>query len=351
MPPPAPRPRSRRSLVIAAAVAAALAFAGCASTAPPGTATSTPSASTAQPSPTPTPTPEHTIAFGGDCSAVLSDDDLAAIVGVETRPREYVGTADVGLRTLGGIECAWQAAEDIGYLADGIYSLIVVVLPTASVSADLRAEASTAACIRIYDGATCTLGADVGGVWVAAQVDQFGNEPPTALLQSTLDTASAHVPGAIAPVALPATGQWWSLGATCEELGERLGLADFLGEGYVTGWWEGDPTLAWTYRVVRDAGATASCHWNPNYGSAAGDAAVYGLTSLTLSPGAGWDQERVLSRGQRVELPGGQSAAVDEEVAVGADGVNVASVSAGQRSGGDPTELLSRVFEVMDGMR
>lgn len=307
------------------------------------------SASGIAPSPTPSAS-EHTIAFDGDCASVLSAEELAAIIGAQTPPTERGQRSANGIGTLGGLECSWIAPNG-GYLLDEIYAISVVVLPTASISDALRVEASNANCITTYDSASCTLGADFDGVWVSASSVQVDDEAPTALLQKVLDAASAHVPGAIRPVPMPVTANWWPTTLACEELGQRLGLADFLGADFITGWWEGDPTKQWLFRVGRDAGVDTSCMWYPNSESGGWDTAQYGLTSLRLYPGAGWDREGLLGEGERIELPSGGLATVDGTNAVGADDVNAASVSIGYSGSGDPTELLARVFAVMDEMR
>lgn len=330
---------------------AIVAIAGCAPATP--SETPAPTASTVDPTPTPTPsaTPEHTIAFGGDCSLVLSHDDVTGLVGVGTKPVQYDAARDVGIATLGGIQCGWRAAGDGDYFSDGMTALVVLALPTVAVSSELQREASTAACIRNYDSSECTLGADVDGVWVTAQVIQDGDEVPAALLQAMLDTVADRVPASIKPVGLARTADWWSTDDTCENLGERLGLADFLGEGYVTGWWEGDPSRQWSFRLLHEAGVSLVCRWHPDFDSSSSEGAVYGTTSLTASPGVGWNREAILGGGERVELASGQTAVVDGYQVVGVDDVNVAYVSTGRSGSADPTELLARVFSVMDQVR
>jgi len=333
-----------RSISVVVAVAAcALVLAGCARDAAEPAESPSP-ASTSTPTPTPTPTAEHTIAFGGDCDAVLRPDQRRALFDVETVGYGADPGTDVGVGTLGGVDCGWHAVDGKPVAGDA-YRASVLVFPTSVIPTDLQTEASEGHCIQMYDASTCTLGADVDGVWVVAQTVHDARadlEAPTAFLQSVIDAVAANMAGAVRPVASTPTAGWWKVDVSCEELGRRLGLADFLGSAYITGWWEGNPSLQWTWRLLESAGVSRTCLWFPDFDDESSNGASYGLTSLELSPGGAWDAERTLGVGEAATLAGGQLAAVDGRTALTVDGPNVARVDVGASGTGDPTSILER---------
>ncbi|AXA97453.1 hypothetical protein [Microbacterium sp. PM5] len=331
--------------VVIAAAACLLVLAGCARGAAAPVESASPVAS-ATSTPTATPPEEHTIAFGGDCDAVLSEDQRASLFAVESTRVDADPGQDVGIGTLGGVECTWRGVDWQPLGADTA-AVSVLAFPTSVIPQDLRAEAEAGTCIQIYDAMSCTLGADVGGVWLvvqAVQAAEEGVDTPAALLRSVLDAVTANTAGAIRPVPLARTVGWWSTDISCEDLGQRLGLADYLGSTYVTGWWEGDPSQEWTWRLLESAGVSLTCMWFPDFSDPSADP-TYGLTSLQLSPGGAWAVDAALATGERTSLAGGLSAAVDGKTALAADGVNLARVSIGDSGTGDPTTLLLRVFD------
>ena len=293
---------SRRTVhVVIVAAACAMVLAGCAggAAAPVESAPPVASATTA---PTATPPAEHTIAFGGDCDAVLRKDQRTSLFAVESTRLDAGPWRDVGNGTLGGVECTWRGV-DWQSLGANIATMSVLSLPTSVIPLALRAEAEAGTCIQIYDGVSCTLGADVGGVWLVAQTTEWAEEgidalPPAPLLRSVLDTVTANAAAAIRPVPLPRAAGWWSTEISCDDLGRRLGLADFLGPAYVSGWWEGDRSQGWTWRLLESTGVARTCSWFPDSTDPASADATYGLTTLQLSPGGAWAADAALAAGR-----------------------------------------------------
>lgn len=332
--------------VVIAAAACVLVLAGCARGAAAPVESASPVAS-ATSTPTATPPAEHTIAFGGDCDAVLREEQRTSLFDAESTRVDADPGRDVGIGTLGGVECTWRGVDWRSLSAD-IATVSVLAFPTSEIPLDLRAEAEAGTCVQIYDAMSCTLGADVDGVWLVVQTVQAaaeGVDTPAALLRSVLDAVTANAARAVRPVPLVRTAGWWSTEISCDDLGQRLGLADFLGTAYITGWWEGDPSLGWTWRLLESAGVSLTCMWYPDFTDSSSVDASYGLTTLQLSPGGAWAADAALAAGERSSLAGGLSAAVTGKTALAADGVNLARVSIGDSGTGDPTTLLLRVFD------
>lgn len=160
---------------------------------------------TASPIPTPTLTPTATptsaapsVAFGGDCSAVLTDEEATELSGAPMRSMSFLAVWDA--RWLGGVDCEWRAAD-----ADTYRALSVTVLPWASVPDEVRAEAGVVPACE--GGAICDYSQRFGDVWVAVAGD--------AALAEVADTVGARAsqsPGA--PRSLAASA--WRL-TDCEE--------------------------------------------------------------------------------------------------------------------------------------
>lgn len=341
-----------RSVAAVVGALVLLAAAGCTAVTPTAVETTAPST----PTPTPTSSAAHTIAFDGSCADMLPADRLESLIGADAALVDTSRQADVGLGTLGGLQCVWRTASGASASPSGALTLSVDALPASAVADDLADEVSTARCDYELGLATCEVGEGSDGTWITARASYDALERPsdvqplTDLVTSTLAAVASSASGAVMPVALQTAPEWWRLGLDCTEFGNRLGMADFLGEQYVTGWWEGDPTARWEYRVPSRAGTTQVCMWFPD-AAASAPSATYGLTSVTLSPGGSWDRDRLLSLGNRVELAGGRIAVVDGTRAVAVDGVNVASVDVGSGATGDPTVLLERVLDAMDSSR
>lgn len=345
-----------RSLAAVVGALVLLVATGCTAGTPTAAETTVPSTPTPTSTSKPTPSAAHSIAFDGSCADMLPADRLESLIGADAALVDTSRQTDVGLGTLGGLQCVWRTTSGSSASPSGALTLSVDALPASAVADDLADEVSTARCDYELGLATCEVGAGPDGTWITARASYDALERPTDvqpltdLVTSTLAAVASAAGDAVMPVALPETPEWWRLGLDCAEFGNRLGMADFLGEQYVTGWWEGDPTARWEYRVPSRAGTTQVCMWFPD-AAASSPSATYGLTSVTLSPGGSWDRDRLLSLGSRVELADGRTAAVDGTRAVAVDGVNVASVDVGSGATGDPTVLLERVLDAMDSSR
>jgi hypothetical protein len=137
----------RRAAVVITAAALVAVLAGCV---PEATSTPTPTGSAVASAGTPTPTPTvHTVAggdkpptvFGGDCSAVLSAEQLATAIGADVVPEEVdpVGSDDhfSAVANAGGLSCGWADWDDSGV------HIVVTIFPAAGLTGvDPRAVTS-----------------------------------------------------------------------------------------------------------------------------------------------------------------------------------------------------------------
>ncbi|UIN29730.1 hypothetical protein [Microbacterium binotii] len=115
---------------------------------------------TLTPTPTPTPTPEPdpaSQALGGDCARVMSDDEVALIIGPGAEARH----AHTQPAALGGLSCEWLASG-----SQGQYVLLMVgVYPLAAVPEDIRVRGSEPECGMVG----CFFAGQFGDAWVVAQ--------------------------------------------------------------------------------------------------------------------------------------------------------------------------------------
>lgn len=287
---------------------------------------------TASPSPTASPTPSesaapvHTIAFGDDCANLLTEEEAADLLGAGTQLSEYSDGSSPGLGTLGGIECVWQLPEGGAPVANEPEFLVLLATPADTVPADIIDETTSARCDPSYDAMVCRLGRTVDGVWLMASTSWLPTEPDEVLLGGALSSASARLGEYPSPVRLLAGSDWWAL-SSCDELGTRTGLTEMLGEGYLTGWWEGNPTDTPEYRLTEHEGVEQSCSWLPDYTSEAGTSAQYGIVVAEIWPGGGWDAARLLRGGAAVQVDGADQASSTPEsgivAVVGANALRV----------------------------
>lgn len=284
----------------------------------------------------------HTIAFGGECDNVLSLDQVEVLLGGGSTLSAMTSRPSPGAGTLGGIECQWDL-EDQSAAESEPTSLTISVFADADVPSGLAEEVADARCDPWYDSTVCRLGRAVDGAWIMAATSWLPTEPDSALLDSAITATSANLAKYSAPVRLAAEADWWAL-TTCEDLGERMGLRDLLGEGYVTGWWEADPSEQIEFRVTASQGVEQVCEWFPDYTSGSASDATAGLISVTVWPGGGWDADNMLAGGSPLSVPGAQRAVTDAEfpdVVRATDGVNALRVIA---DGADVADVTARLF-------
>ncbi|WP_295827390.1 hypothetical protein [uncultured Microbacterium sp.] len=115
------------------------------------------------PTPTPTPTPTSSattpaLAFGGDCSVVLDDDAVSAVVGVPMTQWEGLSVWDA--RSLGGVSCHWRTQDSSGWQSVG-----VSVLPYSAVPDAVRSKIGV---VPVCEGGPCDYSERFGDAWVSA---------------------------------------------------------------------------------------------------------------------------------------------------------------------------------------
>lgn len=318
-----------RVLLGAAAVALAMAVGGCApqsTPAPTVALTASPEPSAAMP--TASPAPAHTIAFAGDCANVLGADGPAAVLGAGATPDDLDGWVDPSFGTLGGIDCRW--AIDGTATADNPTYLQVQAYPLESVPTPLREEITSTQCAATYDSPVCRLGRAAGDVWLLASTAGFSEKSPTdaeqSLLERALELSQSRLPAFPVPHRAVATDAWWNLTTDCNGLGQRMHLDELLGEGYQTGWWEGDPDKQWDNRLTASQGVERMCQWFPDYSREDANGGKYGMPTLSTFPGAAWDAS-LFTTGEPIQVAGAQNARVLKHNIVATDGVNVVSLS------------------------
>ncbi|CAN7149361.1 hypothetical protein LJR045_000061 [Microbacterium sp. LjRoot45] len=305
-------PRAPRPLSLAAVVAAALLITGCASAAPTASSPSPTPSPTQSPTPTPEPVLTPTVAFDGDCSQLLSDSDLDGFLGdgwltqeesderwdIDRRHPAFIFNP---LGTIGGLECWWYPAE----AEDGLQQLSVTVAPAAEVPASFTNAFSEPRCEGNYDGSSCYLARTMGDAWLMATVGNLIEEPPVDLLEGMLDAAGARLSQPLDAVAVSHDG-WWTL-PTCEDFGVEMGLGEQLGDGYVTGFWEG--TESPEQIMLREGGIALSCEWSTGDVSTTPDG-EFRTPSLDIANGAHWQWADLaaLDGAEEVAVEGAESA-------------------------------------------
>ncbi|WP_434812450.1 hypothetical protein [Microbacterium sp. bgisy189] len=275
---------------------AALALAACA---PTTTGADPTGSSTGDPSPSSTPSatePAWTVAFDGDCDALLSPEQRETIVAPNMVERtelweKYTQAsqpASVQLPspgaegTAGGLRCKW--GEDVGNDYEGQW-LEVFVFPESLVEASVAGSYAEPTCEAAYGGSSCRLAATAGGAWVLVTMgpDAATTEAPasmTAVRDAVLENLAAAEP----PVPATATDQWWPI-VDCAALAEDMQLGEVLAD-YGTGRWEGAPSLEQT--ILENVGAEQYCEY------VADDVANadWFRMSITTAPGGAWLWDR-----------------------------------------------------------
>jgi len=266
--------------------------------------------------PTPSPEPEWTIAYDADCANVLSEAELADVLG--PRAMEYsawwVATAaartqgEPGLGpevppgaegTAGGLRCTWVSDRDSEW---GGESLPVFVLPEQTAApVTVRALAETA-CDWSYDTRVCRLGATGNGVWaLASAMVSEDAAPPTDRLMAAAQAAIANAADLTPGVPSVVEDDRWEI-VDCEDLGSRMDLAAVLGADFWSGYWEG--TRQHEDDLYEHAGVQQFCQYGTNPESA-GDA--FYIVSVTSQPGAAWRWAQEADRGGESPVVAGAS--------------------------------------------
>ena len=215
---------AHRGAVIAGSIAAVLIIAvagGVAATstlgAPEIATTPSPAPSTSTPTPSPTPTPEPVVtptqavpttpvlAFGGDCSAVLSESAVSSLVGVPMTLSPGLAVWDA--TWLGGVSCQWRAQDPSQWQA-----LNVTVLPWSLVPEAVRSRIGvTPGC----EGGPCDYSQRFGDAWV-----DVGTDDPDIAVRAAAEIGprAAASPGIERPLSSGA----WKLTDCQEQLADAV---------------------------------------------------------------------------------------------------------------------------------
>lgn len=362
--------RARRSRIVAGAAASALVAVVVAGVAfatlrpddriatPVETSTPTPTPSqTPQPTPTATatatPDPEPQLfapamAFGGDCAQVIDASALSSAVGVELGPAMDLSTPEV--RTLGGLDCSWESTT--------FESVQVSALPADVVPASVVSTYSDTVCEGFrYDSEGCRRAVSDGDTWMLVTVsgvfgnaDGVSNDVVAARLDAVAPLFESALEDAGRPMPAARTSSWWSP-TTCDELLERVSVADILG---ATDFVEGYPSAFGTdvhIEIARDAGLGTVCRWYaPN--SDRLDAVI-----VTIYPGGAWEWDRLAAGDGRRDVPvpvdvaGATEAArgvgairPDSSYLLATDGVNVVEIM-------EAPDVVNAAERVLSAMR
>lgn len=281
---------------------------------------------------TPTPAPEAigpVAPFGGDCANVLSAEQVESILGPGYS--EAANLASGGVSLLGDIDCEWRRAGATGVyepgadtgLPDGMDAIAVVAMPADVVTMDL----SEPRCDSKYDATMCRMSRVVDGVWLMARAGWHLSEPPVEQLDAALTAAAAHLASFPPPVAVRREADWWELPA-CDDIAARIGLSEFIGTGFASGFWEG--TLQPEDQLRDDAGILRQCPWFTEPASAGPDQEFH-IVTLHLMPGGAlrWDALAARPDATAITVAGAQAAIRVGNEVFATDGVNVLSAASG----------------------
>ncbi len=332
-----------------------LAVSACAPTPEPQ-----PSAAPTTPAPIVTPTPTETtpppvltptVAFGGDCTRMLSDAQLDSLLGEgwatyadkksEWEVRPVAGLESV--QTLGGIDCRWVAAEDVE--TGATQQLRVVLLPAEEAPAGFASDFAEPRCDPAYDATFCRLAQTHGDAWVMASAGHLSGEPPVELLEKAVAEAAASFDGVAEAASWQET--WWEL-PSCDSLADRMRLDEVIGRGFRSGYWEGQEQPEQT--LLDQAGVERTCPWSTG-DHAPADGEFY-IVDIALSSGGAWRWEEISGHeaADPVEVIGAQDAVVFEagtrstRVFV-TDGTNV--LAAGGAASDAMIEIASRALAAL----
>lgn len=290
------RPGRRRfnAAVTGALAVGVFALAGCAAAAPAAPATPAASATDTADTAVAQADPAAPVqVLDGDCSALLSDADVSALLGADVSVQ--TGFIDApssnAVQTVGGLTCTW--AEPVP--ATGV-SLTAVVVGATAVPATMADDTT---CYESSIGAStdmasaCSFGVTAGPLWltgVAATAAGTGEDDTRAVVSALSDAFTAL--DAAEPAAPTAAAVWPVTG--CSDLSEAAGVPAVLQS----------PDLvvsdADSGGAERPAGITAAataagviaCSWYQTGEVSAGQSSGFNLEAL---PGGAWAQAQVQS--------------------------------------------------------
>lgn len=232
------------------------------------------------PSPTPTSTPvpapttlTPSVAFDGDCAAVLTEEAVSSIVGVPMALSN--GLSAQSAEVLGGVSCQWGATGD-GYQAVG-----VAVFPWAVVPETVQAQVGVVP--DCGDGFSCDYAQRVDDAVVLVWASRA--EELTALAAAVSERAALSL--GTAP-SLPA-GAWGV--PECSDIRDAvdrsrggMDIVDHRGDYYPRGF---------SWQVMSERGAAAYCAVD-NLSAPEGTATV---VDFMFGPGASPDLDEISRRG------------------------------------------------------
>ncbi|WP_374977585.1 hypothetical protein ACEYYH_07410 [Microbacterium trichothecenolyticum] len=295
----------------------------------------TPTPTSPSPAPTPqepepAPIPDAVPAFGGDCSATLTDEEVDGLRGVGMMRSDYrwrTGANDV----LGGIDCVWVSEE--AYLAATVH---LFAYPESVVPSAVR-DAIAPGCVDSGNGPAveCASSGTVDGTWLLVRA--YG--PTVQVSASGVDALYAAAAARIGehPRATPATrtAQWWSQ-PDCPALAAQIDPGVYGYERVA----QLEPTTsdpgARAEAIVSLAGAAFSCELHFTSGS--GDTSTGEVVRVDVVPGGALTfPTAVAAEGAAAVTVSGAQAAVivpgldryegSGEVIVATDGVNTLMVT------------------------
>lgn len=183
------------------------------------------------PSPTRTPTPTPTVvvppaegvrAFGGECSAALTDEEVSAALGRQVRRadrRWEIGETAV----IGGLDCVWTSTDVYQGVVVSVYAYPASILPLPDPEVAPACEDK-----EIEGGEThllCRAAAAVQGTWLYLEVamDKSIGESAFVSLWDLVTPRAAEYPPAVAATRNDA---WWDV-PDCAELAQAVDASAF----------------------------------------------------------------------------------------------------------------------------
>jgi len=291
---------------------------GCATAPTSSEPTPIPSATETEPPPPRAATP----AFGGDCSAAMSDSEAAAASGTATAT---FSSDWAPARTAGGILCRW----DIGNW--GTFDL--TVYPIDVVPAHIVADHATAGCNpeAADEPGICSSALSTPVAWIL--IERIGGEEVLTQLPTGFPDALRLIATRLEATGAPAPAEradtWWG-DVDCGPFATEVGVAERLGSDFEEGY-PGDAMRHIATVIADESGFVPSCEW---YGYPDGWGAAAGVT---MYPGGAplWDAlSAQMTGGVVVDVAGAENAIAWQEPAdatttasegvLVTDGVNVA---------------------------
>lgn len=252
----------------------------------PGGSTGTAPLPTSAASPTPavsTSPPAVVVAFGGDCSSMLTAPELDDAFATTVAADPYFWPIGA-IEAHGGLRCGWYDPNQ--YM--GVFAL-TWALPASLLSEEQLAWADGVA----QCGSGCWAATVEGDVWYAVSVFKAANVDAKApLVEGLLQRVAAHGAEAAVPVAPARQDGWWDApgcNAVADGFGDGAGLFSApVREGDVAPFDRSTPVS-----VASAAVGELSCQFQ---GVVPGSGTSVGFT-ITLAPGAAPGFDTAVSRG------------------------------------------------------